>query len=114
LTSREDSRSPVRLVHEIGINADPFGRRSFMSDELRDEDVEAHKRHSRSAADDIESDEGDEVEAHKRHSRSAMEGPGSETESDDVEAHKRHSRAANEGPSSEEESDDFEAHRRRA
>ncbi|MFL6010520.1 MAG: hypothetical protein ACJ734_01875 [Gaiellaceae bacterium] len=68
----------------------------FEDTEAKEEDVEAHKRHSMArnveATGEPGSEESDDVEAHKRHSMArnveAADEPGSD-ESDDVEAHAR-------------------------
>jgi hypothetical protein len=67
----------------------------FEQDEKKDEDVEAHRRHSNMRnveAKDEASTDADDVEAHRRHSSmrnvEAKDEAGSD-DSDDVEAHRR-------------------------
>ena len=65
----------------------------FEQDERKDEDVEAHKRHSNlrnvETNDELASD-SDDVEAHKWHSNLRnVEAKDDSDDSDDVEAHRR-------------------------
>ena len=65
----------------------------FEQDERKDEDVEAHRRHSNlrnvEAKDEPGSD-SDDVEAHRRHSNLRnVEAKDDSDDSDDVEAHRR-------------------------
>lgn len=65
----------------------------FEQDERKDEDVEAHRRHSNlrnaEAKDELASD-SDDVEAHRRHSNLRnVEAKDDSDDSDDVEAHRR-------------------------
>jgi hypothetical protein len=65
----------------------------FEQDERKDEDVEAHRRHSNlrnvEAKDELGSD-SDDVEAHRRHSNLRnVEAKDDSDDSDDVEAHRR-------------------------
>ena len=72
-----------------------------MSDELlqqeepKDEDVEAHKKHSmarNTAASDELGTDSDDVEAHRKHSMARNTAATDESDdSDDVEAHRRQS-----------------------
>ena len=70
----------------------------FEQEELQDEDVEAHKKHSMArntaASDELGTDSDDEdVEAHKKHSmarNTAAPNESDSDDSDDVEAHRKH------------------------
>ena len=64
----------------------------FEQDELKDEDVEAHRqqRWPVAATDEPGTDDSDDVEAHRKQQRllAATDEPGTD-DSDDVEAHRR-------------------------
>jgi hypothetical protein len=64
----------------------------LQQDELKDEDVEAHRKMARAVAatDEPGTDDSDDVEAHRKMARAvaATDEPGTD-DSDDVEAHRK-------------------------